>query len=151
MIGERARRGQRVFDRRQLVDLLRRARPVPVVEVIAEEIFVILVVPGVGLVRLLLGVGLFRGRGGFGRLQVLGRHFLEHRVLDHLLIQQIRQFERRHRQQLDGLLQRRRKNQLLDELGVKFLLDAHGAPTLAKSLKTGQLHASSNVRLRNRM
>jgi hypothetical protein len=55
---------------------------------------------------------------GLDRLQFLGRHFLEHRILDHFLVEQFRELERRHRQQLDGLLQRRRQNQLLNELGV---------------------------------
>ena len=47
MIGERAAGRERVLDRRQLFDFLRRARPVAVVEVLAEEILVVLVVPGV--------------------------------------------------------------------------------------------------------
>ena len=126
VVGERARRRERVLDRRQLLDFLRRARPVAVVEIVAEEVLVVLVVPGVGLVRPAAPASVFSGAGGgLGRLQLLGRHLLEHRVLDHLLVEQIGQLERRHRQQLDRLLQRRRQNQLLDELGVKFLLDAH--------------------------
>ena len=40
--------------------------------------------------------------------------------------QQVGELERRHRQQFDGLLQRRREDQLLYELGVKFLLNGHG-------------------------
>ena len=63
--------------------------------------------------------------GGFGRLEVFGRDLLEHRVLDDFLVQQVRQLERRHRQQLDRLLQRRRQNELLNELCVKFLLNRH--------------------------
>ena len=48
---ERAAGRQRVLDRRQLLDLRRRPRPVAVVEVVAEEVLVVLVVPGVGLLR----------------------------------------------------------------------------------------------------
>ena len=103
MIGERCRRGQRVLDRRKLFDLGRRARPVPVVKVVAEEILVILIVPGVALFRRRLFFLFFLR--GFDRLELFGRHFLEHRVLDHLLIEELRQLERRHRQQLDRLLQ----------------------------------------------
>ena len=66
------------------------------------------------------------GGGASAGCEFLGRNLLEHRVLDHLLIQQVRQLERRHRQQLDRLLERRREDQFLNELGVKFLLDAHG-------------------------
>ena len=125
VIGERAGRRERVLDRRQLLHFLGRLRAVAVVQVVAEEVLVVLVVPGVGLVRLLFGLGLFLRRGGLGGLQFLGRHLFEHRVLDHLLIEQVRELERRHRQQLDGLLQRWRQDQFLNELGVKFLLDAH--------------------------
>ncbi len=60
VIGQRARRRERVLDRRQLLDFLRRARPIAVVQVVAEEVLVVLVVPGVGLVGLLLGLGLSR-------------------------------------------------------------------------------------------
>ena len=115
MIRERRRRGERVFDGWKLFDLGRRVGTVPVVQIIAEEVLVVLVVPGVGLLRLLVRL-LFRG--GVDRLQLLCRHFLQQRVLDDLLIEQLGQLERRHRQQLDRLLQRRRQDQLLDELGV---------------------------------
>src|SRR5882672_7516180 len=47
VVRQRCRRRERVLDRRQLLHLGRRARPVPVVQIVAEEIFVILVVPGV--------------------------------------------------------------------------------------------------------
>ena len=126
VVRERRRRRERVLDRREFLDLLRRARPVAVVEVVAEEVLVVLVVPGVGLLLLGRLFRLLRHGGAVGRLQLLGRHLLEHRVLDHLLLQQIAELERRHRQQLDGLLQRRRQDQLLDELGVEFLLNRHG-------------------------
>ncbi len=125
VIRERARGRERVLDRRQLLHFLRRLGAVAVVEILAEEVLVVLIVPGVGLVRLLIGLGFFRRLGGFGGLQLLGRHFLQHRVLDHLLIEEIRQFQRRHRQQLDRLLKRRRQNQLLDELCMEFLRDRH--------------------------
>ena len=122
VVGERAGRRERVLDRRQLLDLRRRARAVAVVEVVAEEVLVVGVVPGVGLFGGgLVGFGLL-GLLLFRRLQLLGRHLFEQRVLDHLLVQQIRQLERRHRQQLDRLLQRRRQNELLNEFGVEFLL-----------------------------
>jgi len=62
VIGQRAGGGQRVFDRRELFDFLRRARPVAVVEVVAEEILVILIVPRIRFVALLFRFGLF-GRG----------------------------------------------------------------------------------------
>ncbi len=117
VIGQRRRRRERVLDGRQLFDFLRRVRPVAVVEIVAEEIFVVAVVPGIALF-LGLGFGLLGLRRGFGRLKVLGRHLFEHRVFDDFLVQQIGQLERRHRQQLDGLLQRRRQNELLNELCV---------------------------------
>ena len=41
------------------------------VEIVAEEIFVVLVVPGVGLIGLLFGLGLLLGLGGFGRLDLV--------------------------------------------------------------------------------
>ena len=126
VVGERGRRRERVLDRRKFLDFLRRARPVAVVEVVAEEVLVVLVVPGVGLLLLGRLFRLLRHRRAVGRLQLLGGHLLEHRVLDHLLVQQVAELERRHRQQLDGLLQRRRQDQLLNELGVEFLLNRHG-------------------------
>jgi len=125
VIRQRTRRRQRVLDRRQFLDFLRRSRAVAVVKVVAEEILVILVVPGVGLVWLLLRLGLFLRLGGLRRLQFLGGHLLEQGVLHHLLIQEIGELQGRHRQQLDCLLQRRRENQLLDKLRVEFLLDTH--------------------------
>ena len=67
------------------------------------------------------------------RLQFLGRDLLEQRVLDHLLIQQIRQLQRRHRQQLDRLLERRRQDELLNEFGVQLLLDRHGVASSRSS------------------
>ena len=111
----------------QLLDLLRRVGTIAVVEVIAEEVLVVAVVPVVGLLGLLrlLGLGLLRRGGGVGLLQVLGRDLLEQRVLDHLLVEQVGQLQRRHRQQLDRLLQRWRQNELLNELGVKFLRNRH--------------------------
>ena len=125
VIGERAGGRERVLDRRQLLDLRRRARAVAVVEVVAEEVLVVGVVPGVGLFGgRLVGFGLL-GLLLFSRLQLFGRHLLEQRVLDHLLVQQVGELERRHRQQLDRLLQRRRQNELLNELGVELLLNRH--------------------------
>ena len=49
VIGQRAGGRERVLDRRQLLDLGRRARLVAVVQVVAEEVLVVGVVPGVGL------------------------------------------------------------------------------------------------------
>ena len=124
VIRERRRGRQRVLDRRQLLDFLRRARAVAVVEVVAEEVLVVGVVPGVGLVggRLLGGLlGLLL----FGRLELLGRDFFEERVLDHLLVQEIGQLQRGHRQELDRLLERRREDELLNEFGVQLLRDRH--------------------------
>jgi hypothetical protein len=57
VVGQRAGRRERVLDRRQLLDLLRRARPVAVVEVVAEEVLVVGVVPGVVLLSAGLGLG----------------------------------------------------------------------------------------------
>jgi len=51
-------------------------------------------------------------------LQVLGRHLFEQWVFDDFLVQEIGQLQGRHRQQLDRLLQRRRQDQLLCELGL---------------------------------
>ena len=106
MVGQGTGRGQRVLDRRQLLDLLRGARPIAIVEIVAEKVFVILVVPGIGFVGLLVWLGLFRGGAGVSWLKFLGGDLLEHRILDHLLVQEVRQLQRRHRQQLDRLLQR---------------------------------------------
>src|SRR6185437_15901992 len=94
-----------------------RPRSIVVFEVIPEEIFVVGVVPGIAFFRRrrlgrLLGLRLFRG------LELLRRHFLEQRILHHFLVQKIGQFQRRHRQQLDGLLERWRQDELLNELGV---------------------------------
>src|SRR5574338_591535 len=46
VVGQRSRRRQRVLDRRQLLDFGRRPRPVAVVQIVAEEVLVIRVVPG---------------------------------------------------------------------------------------------------------
>jgi hypothetical protein len=124
MIGERGGGREGVLDRRKLFDFLRCVRPVSVVEVIAEEIFVVAVVPRVPLF-LGVRVGFLRLRDGLGRLQVLGGDLLEHRVLDDFLIQQVGELQRRHRQQLDRLLQRRGQNEFLNELRVEFLLNRH--------------------------
>ena len=125
VIRERLAGRERVLDRRELLDLGRRARPVAVVEIVAEEVLVVLVVPGVALLLVLLLFRFLRCR--LDRLEFLGRHFLEHRVLDHLLIQEFRQLERRHRQELDRLLKRRRQNELLNEFGVEFLRNRHAS------------------------
>ena len=125
VVRQRTRRRQRVLNRRELLHFLRSPLAVAVVEVVAEEVLVVLIVPGVGLVGLLLGVWLFLGLRGLGWLQFLRGHLLEHGVLDHLLVEQIGELECRHRQQLDRLLKRRRQNELLDEPCVKFLLNTH--------------------------
>jgi hypothetical protein len=101
------------------------AGAVAVVKVVAEEVFVVGVVPLVVLFGArLVGLGLVL-LSLLGGLEVFGRDFLQQRVLHHLLVQQIRELQRRHRQQLDGLLERWRKDELLNELGVKFLLNRH--------------------------
>jgi hypothetical protein len=115
VVGERGRRGERVLDWRQFLHFRRGARAVAVVQVVAEEVVVIGVVPGVGLLGGGLGLLLFRLLL-LRRLQLLGRDLLQQRVLHHLLVQKICQLERRHRQQLDRLLQRGRQNELLNEL-----------------------------------
>src|SRR5207253_11176598 len=115
---EGSRRRQRILDRRQLLHLGRGTRPVSIIQVIAEKVLVIGVVPLIGFLGAwLVGFGLVLLRL-FCRLELLGRHFFEQRILDHFLIQQIRKFERRHRQKLDRLLQRRRKDELLNEFCV---------------------------------
>ena len=84
---------------------------------LAEEAFVVLIVPRVGF---LLGRRfVFFRRLRFGRLEILGRNLFEQRVHD-LLVQQVREFQRRHRQKLDGLLQRWRQDQLLRQSGCSF-------------------------------
>jgi hypothetical protein len=105
VVGERALRGERVLDRRELFDFLRLARAVALVEILAEEILVVGVVPGLFLALGLLRLGLrLRSRGLFGG-GILGRRLLEQRILHHLLVEEVGQLERRHRQQLDSLLQ----------------------------------------------
>ena len=47
VVGERTGRREGVLDRRQLLDFLGRPRPIALVQVVAEEVLVILVVPGV--------------------------------------------------------------------------------------------------------
>jgi hypothetical protein len=84
-------------------------------------------------------------RGRLDLLQFLGRRLLEQRVLDHLLVEQFRQFERRHRQQLDRLLQRRRQNQLLNEFGVEFLRDCHASAAQFPPAAKGFRHPLSRV------
>ena len=74
--------------------------------------------------------------------QILGRHLFEQGVLDHFLVEEIGELERAHREQLDGLLQRWRQNQLLKELGMKFLLQ-HEAMVNEVVLKSG--HVSVDV------
>ena len=116
----------RTSSRRKLFDLRRRARAVAVVEIVAEEVLVVGVVPLVGLLGGgLVRVGLVR-LDLLGGLEFLGRDFLEQRVFDHLLVQQIGKLQRRHRQQLDGLLERRRKDELLNELRMELLRNRHG-------------------------
>ena len=101
-------------------DFLRRLRPVAVLQVIAEEIFVVGVVPGV-----VLGLGLgtscsFSVAGwASAACRILGGDLLEQGVFHHFLRQEIGQLERRHRQQLDRLLQRGRQDELLRQLGLR--------------------------------
>ena len=109
VVGQRALRRQRVFDGRQLFDFLRLPRPVPLIEVLAEEVLVIGVVPRFFFLLFFRLLGRGRLLGDFG----LGGNLLEHRVLDHLLVQELGELDRRHRQQFDRLLQRGRQNQLL--------------------------------------
>ena len=127
MIRERARCRERVLDRRQFLDFGRRARAIAVVQIIAEEVLVVGVVPLVGLFGgRLFGVGLLVLRLLLRGLQLFGRHLFEHRVFNHLLVEKVRKFERGHRQQLDRLLQRWRKDELLNEFGVELLRNRHG-------------------------
>ena len=130
VIRQRAGRRQRVFDRRQLFHLRRRARAIAVVEVVAEEVLVVGVVPGIGLFsRRLLGFGLLRLLL-LGGLELFGRHLLEQGFST------ISWFKRSDSSSVDigssfdRLLQRRRQNELLNELGVEPLLDRHERLTL---------------------
>src|SRR5207249_9919026 len=103
-------------------DVLRGGGAVRVAQVVAEEVFVVLVVPGVGLISRLVRLRFLGSRPRVRGLQLLRRLLFEERVLDHFLVEEIRELKRAHREQLDGLLQRWRQNQLLEELSVKFLL-----------------------------
>ena len=47
----------------------------------------------------------------------LSRHFFQHRVLEHLLLNEISQLERSHLQHLDALPQLRRQHESLREAG----------------------------------
>jgi hypothetical protein len=77
VVRERPRRRQGVLDRRELFDLGGSPRTVAVVEVVAEEILVVGVVPAVGLFRRrLVGFRLF-GLLLFSRLELFGRNLLE--------------------------------------------------------------------------
>jgi hypothetical protein len=116
---------ERVLDRRQLLDLGRRPRSVPVVEVVPEKVLVVRVVPGVSLFGGGLVGGLLLLLLLFGWLELFSWDFFEQRILDHLLVQQVRKLESRHRQQLDSLLQRRGQDELLNEFGMEFLLNRH--------------------------
>ena len=64
-----------------------------------------------------------------GGLQLLGGDLLEQGVLHHFLREPIGQLERRHRQQLDRLLERRRQDELLRELCLELLRNGHGPLT----------------------
>ncbi len=129
VVGERALARQGVLNGRQFLHFLWLPRTIPVVQILAEEVLVVLIVPGIALLlRLLLRLGLLGCRCLFLFLLLLlgrlfGRDLFEHRVLNHLLVEQFSQLDRRHRQKLDRLLQRRRQDELLDEPRVKFLLN----------------------------
>ena len=132
VVGDRLRilgrgRGQRVLDRRQLLHLARRARAVAVVEIVAEEVLVVRIVPRFRLLGRGVGlrIGLVRRRLGVGCLLVLRRHFLQEGILHDLPVQQIGQLDGRHRQQLDRLLQRRGEDESLGEPRLEPLLDCH--------------------------
>ncbi len=108
VIGERAARRERVFDWGKFTDFNGGlGAPVPVFQILAEEILIVSVVPGVAffvLLRFGLGLGGFGG-GGFRGRRFVHRLLFEHRVFDHFLVQELGQLQRRHRQQLDGLLE----------------------------------------------
>ena len=130
VIGQRGGGRQRVLNRRQLLDFTRHARAVALVHVVVEVVLVVVVFPVVGLAfgRFLgvLLVGLVGGGLRLGSLQVFRGHLFQQRVLDDLLVQHVGELQRRHRQQLDGLLQRRRQDQLLRQLRLELLVDGHG-------------------------
>ena len=118
---------ERVLDRRKLLDLARDPRSIAVVEIVAEKVRVIGVIPCVlflgGGFR--VGVGLLYLGGRIHLLLFLGLRLLEQRVLDDLLVQHVDELQRRHRQQLDGLLQRWRQDQLLRQPHLEFLINRH--------------------------
>src|SRR4051812_27619925 len=98
MVGQRRARRQRVLDWRQFFDFLRRARTITVVQVIAEEVFVIRVVPRIRLFLGLVFAALFLLRRWLDSLQLLGRNLFEQRVLYDFLVEEVGQLQRRHRQ-----------------------------------------------------
>ena len=124
VIGQRAAGRQRVLDRRQLFDFLRRlaagSRRRDTRRRSTRS-------PGRPRCRSSAAAVLLFFLGGLrlGGLQIFGRDLFEQRVFDDLLIEQIRQLQRRHRQQLDGLLQRWRQNQLLRQFRLQLLLNRH--------------------------
>ena len=138
------RRRQRVLDRRQLLDLPRGPMAVAVVEVVAEEVLVVGVVPGVLPIagRLGIRIRLVDLRGSIRLLLLLGRNLLEQRVLDYLLGQQVDELQRGHREQLDRLLQRRRQDQLLGQPCLQLLLYCHGDVRACAACDAGGLSRS---------
>ena len=138
VVGEGRGRRQRVLDGGELGDLVGGPRPVALVEVVAEERFVVdlvhrVVALGLGL-RLAVGLdgGGFDRRGALFRLVLLllgsgaFEVLFEQRVLGDLLLEHVRELERGHGQQLDRLLERGRQDELLLELRLegKLLLQS---------------------------
>ena len=104
---------------------LRGPRPIAVVQVVAEEILVVGVVPRFVLVGRLVALGFLGSaatsagwRSSVGTSSSIGFSTIS-------WFKKIGELQRRHRQQLDGLLQRWREDELLNELGVESLLDTH--------------------------
>ena len=144
MIGERCAGRERVLDRRQLAHFLRRAWAVAVVQVLAEEVLVVLIVPGVGL--LLLWRFFFFGLLlCFSGLEILGGDLFEQGVLDHLLVEQIRQLQRGHRQQLDRLLQRWRQNEFLRQSCLQLLLYGHVVGSYWQGMRRANSHLTPQL------
>ena len=116
VVVEVERLGERVLDRRHLGHLGRphAALAAAVVEVVLEEALDLDVLERVvGALALGLGLRLRLLRDLLAGLGLLERHLLEQRVLHHLLLEHLGQLQRRERQQLDRLLQRRRQDQPL--------------------------------------
>ena len=124
VVVEVRRLGERVLDRGDLGQLGRAHAPLgAVVEVVLEEALDLDLLQRV-LGLLALGRLLLRDLLG---LRLLDRDLLEERVLHHLLLENLGQLQRRERQELDRLLERRGEYQTLRKPGreAELLVESH--------------------------